>query len=71
MDINFVKLPVWSPVPKRGTIFIPSKTILLEPKTDKNGNITERKIEIVPTAKYGYPTVETQEFFYASQYLWS
>ena len=70
VETNFQKLPVWSTKPKRGTIFKPSKTIYLQPETLADGNVIERKIKIVPTAEYGYPTVQTQEYWYALQYLW-
>lgn len=70
VETNFEKLPIWSPKPKRGTTFVPSKTIELEPEKLPDGNIIERKIEIAPSAKYGYPTVQTQEYWYALQKLW-
>ncbi|MDJ0591897.1 MAG: hypothetical protein QNJ72_18200 [Pleurocapsa sp. MO_226.B13] len=70
VETNFEKLPIWSPKPKRGTTFVPSKTIELQPEKLPDGNIIERKIEIAPSAKYGYPTVQTQEYWYALQKLW-
>ena len=70
METNFEKLPIWSPKPKRTTIFTPSKTIELEPEKLPDGNLVNRRIEIVPSAKYGYPTTQTQEYWYAFQKLW-
>ncbi len=70
VETNFERLPIWSPKPKRGTVFTPSKIIELEPERLPNGNLVQRKIEIVPSAKYGYPTVQTQEYWYALQKLW-
>ncbi len=71
VETNFEKLPIWSPKPKRGSIFAPSKTIELKPERLSNGNIVERKIEIIPSAKYGYPTVHAQEYWLAVQHMWS
>ena len=70
VETNFEKLPIWSPKPKRTTVFSPSKTIELEPEKLPDGNVVNRRIEIVPSAKYGYPTVQTQEYWYALQKLW-
>ena len=70
VETNFEKLPIWSPKPKRTTVFTPSKTIQLEPEKLLDGNVVDRRIEIVPSAKYGYPTVQTQEYWYALQKLW-
>ena len=70
VETNFEKLPLWSPKPKRGTTFVPSKTIELEPEKLADGNIVQRKIKIAPSAEYGYPTVQTQEYWYALQKLW-
>ncbi len=70
VELNFEKLPIWSPKPKRGTVFQPSKIIELEPEKLPDGNIIKRRVEIVPSAKYGYPTVQTQEYWYGIQYLW-
>lgn len=70
VETNFEKLPIWSPKPKRTTVFTPSKTIELEPEKLSDGNVVNRRIEIVPSAKYGYPTVQTQEYWYALQKLW-
>ncbi len=70
VETNFERLPIWSLKPKRGTVFTPSKTIELEPERLPDGNLVQRKIEITPSAKYGYPTVQTQEYWYALQKLW-
>ena len=70
VETNFEKLPIWSTKPKRGTTFVPSKTIELEPEKLPDGSTIQRKIEIVPTQKFGYPTVQTQEYWYALQKLW-
>lgn len=70
VETNFEKLPIWSPKPKRGTVFVPSKTVYLEPEKLADGTLVERKIEIIPSAKYGYPTVQTEEYWYALQKLW-
>ena len=70
VETNFEKLPIWSTKPKRGTTFVPSKVIELEPETLSEGQVVERKIKIVPSAEYGYPTVQTQEYWYALQLLW-
>ena len=70
VETNFERLPIWSPKPKRGTVFTPSKTIELEPERLPDDNLVQRKIEITPSAKYGYPTVQTQEYWYALQKLW-
>ena len=70
VEINFEKLPIWSTKPKRTTVFTPSKTIKLEPEKLPDGQLIQRRIEIVPSAKYGYPTTQTQEYWYALQKLW-
>jgi len=71
VETNFEKLPgLWSTKPKRTTTFVPSKLIELEPETLPDGQVVNRKVKIVPTAEYGYPTVQTQEYWYALQYLW-
>ena len=71
VENNFEKLPgIWSPKPKRSTKFVSSKTIELEPEPLANGQIVERKIKIVPSAEYGYPTVQAQQYWYALQLLW-
>ena len=70
VETNFEKLPIWSTKPKRGTTFVPSKLIELEPEKLPNGQVVERSIKIVPSAEYGYPTVQTQEYWYALQLLW-
>lgn len=70
VEINFERLPIWSPKPKRGTVFVPSKVITLDDEHLPNGNIVQRKIKIIPSAEYGYPTVQTQEYWYALQKLW-
>lgn len=70
VETNFERLPIWSPKPKRGTTFVSSKAIALEPHRLPDGKLVNRKIEIVPSAKYGYPTVQTQEYWNALQYLW-
>ena len=70
VELNFEKLPIWSPKPKRGTVFQPSKIIELEPEKLACGNFIQRKIKIAPSAEHGYPTVQTQEYWYALQKLW-
>ena len=70
VETNLQQLPIWSPIPKRGTVFKPSKTIYLQPETLKNGDVVECKIEISPSAQYGYPTVKTQEYWFILQHLW-
>ena len=70
VETNFERLPIWSPKPKRGTTFVPSKTIELEPHRLPDGALVNREIKIVPSAEYGYPTVQTQEYWNALQYLW-
>ena len=70
VENNFEKLPIWSTKPKRTTVFNPSKTIELEPEKLPDGKSIQRKVQIVPSALYGYPTVQTQEYWYALQKLW-
>ena len=70
VETNFEKLPIWSTKPKRGTTFVSSKLIELQSETLPNGQVVERSIKIVPSAEYGYPTVQTQEYWYALQLLW-
>ena len=68
--MNFEKLPIWSTKPKRATVFNSSKTIELEPEKLATGQLVDRKVKIVPSAEYGYPTTQTQEYWYALQKLW-
>ena len=70
VEFNLEKLPIWSTKPKRGTIFVPSKTIELEPLKTDDGQTVRRTIKIVPSAEYGYPTVETREHWYGVQHIW-
>ena len=70
VEFNLEKLPIWSTKPKRGTIFVPSKTIELEPLKTDDGQTIRRTIKIVPSAEYGYPTVETREHWYGVQHIW-
>ncbi len=70
VERNFESLPVWSLVPNKNTVFTDSKTIELEPERLPDGNLVQRKIIITPSAKYGYPTIKTQEHWCAFQKLW-
>ena len=70
VELNLEKFSIWSPKPRRGTKFIKSKVIEYEPEHLPDGSRIERKIEIVPSAKYGYPTTETQECCYGLIKLW-
>ena len=70
VETNFEKLPIWSTKPKRGTKSQPQKVIELEPEKLPDGQIIERKVTIAPNAVHGYPTVQTQEYWYALQLLW-
>ena len=70
VETNIERLSIWCPQPKRGTVFTPCKVIELEPERLPDGNLIKRRVEIIPSAKYGYPTLEAQEVWYAFQYLW-
>ena len=70
VETNLERLPIWSPKPKRGTVFTPYKIIELEPEQLPDGQLIQRKVKIVPSALYGYPTTQTQEYWYAFQKLW-
>ena len=70
VEVNFEKFSIWSTKPKRGTAFAESKVIEYDPERLPDGNAVRRKIEIVPSAKYGYPTTQTQVYWYALQKLW-
>ncbi len=70
VETNLERLPIWSPKPKRGTVFTPCKIIELEPEQLPDGQLIQRKVKIVPSALYGYPTTQTQEYWYAFQKLW-
>ncbi len=70
VELNLEKFSIWSPKPRRGTKFIKSKVVEYESEHLPDGSRIERKIEIVPSAKYGYPTTETQECCYGLIKLW-
>ena len=70
VELNLEKFSIWSPKPRHGTKFVDSKVVEYEPERLPDGNLIQRKIEIVPTAKYGYPTTQTQTYCYALQKLW-
>ncbi len=70
VETNLERLSIWSPKPKRGTVFTPCKIIELEPEQLPDGQLIQRKVKIVPSAEYGYPTLEAQEVWYAAQKLW-
>jgi|GEM_PF-3437537 len=70
VEMNFEKLPIWSPKPRRASVLTPSKVIELEPEKLPNGQVVARKVEIIPSTKYGYPTTQTQEYWYAIQKIW-
>ena len=64
-------LPIFSPHPKKNTKFKPSRTIELGKFTLEDGSVKSKKIKIVPTAEYGYPTTKAQEVWIGLQSLWS
>lgn len=70
VETNFSKLPIWSLKATRNSKFVSKKIIELEPLKLPDGSLLERKIRIVPSAEFGYPTVQTIEYWYALQLLW-
>ena len=70
VELNLEKFSIWSTKPKHGTVFVESKVIEHEPERLPDGNLVQRRIEIVPTAKYGYPTIQTRMYWHALQKLW-
>ena len=70
VELNLEKISPWSPKRRRGTKFVESRLIEYESEHLPDGSRIERRLEIVPTAKYGYPTTQAQACCYALQKLW-